>query len=269
MNKTNFNQAGGFPLKTERLQELQTAYEIFNHLGNVAGNLSILSGCAVTGSSVADGVVVINNEVISFKGGYVAANVIIIEEPSSKEFENGTTKNVYTIRYATFGTAATSWPWASFKKPIETKAIPTDLVSRLEALERKNAVFQSGGGMVLWNKPANEIPAGWAEVVNWRGRMPVGFNPAEFEFNTMGKMAGDKTKRLYESEMPSHTHGYYDIYYSEAGGTVPISGKYGSNRSDNDNAGWQMARTTDSAGYGVAFSIMNPYRVVMFIEYVG
>lgn len=269
MNKTNFNQTGGFPLKTERLQELQTAYEIFNHLGNIAGNLSILSGCVTTGSSVSDGVVVINNEVISFKGGYIAANIIIIEEPVSKEFQDGFSKNIYTIRYATFGTAATSWPWASFRKPIETKAIPSDLVSRLEALEKKNAIFQSGGGMVLWNKPANQIPAGWAEVVNWRGRMPIGFDASQAEFNAMGKIGGAKSKQLYESELPAHSHPYKDIYYSENGGTVYIPGKYGSNKSDNDNSGWEIDRYTSSAGSSIPFSIMNPYRVVLFIEYVG
>ena len=36
MNKTNFNQTGGFPLKTERLQEMETAYSVFNSLGALA-----------------------------------------------------------------------------------------------------------------------------------------------------------------------------------------------------------------------------------------
>jgi hypothetical protein len=258
MNKINYNQAGGFPLKTERLQELQTAYEIFNHLGNIAGDLSILSGCGITGSSVADGVVVINNEVIPFRGGYVAANVIIIEEPISKEFENGSAKNVYTVRYATFGTAATSWPWASFKKPIETKAIPTDLVSRLEILERKNAVFQSGGGMVLWNKPANEIPVGWTEVINWRGRMPVGFDASQFEFNTIGKMGGAKNKILLLNEMPKHRHQVG--FYSGLGTSVRSEPWEGYNGSGD---------YTDYQGNSDPFSILNPYRVVLFIEYIG
>ncbi|MEA9414393.1 hypothetical protein [Flavobacterium sp. PL02] len=264
MNKTNFNQAGGFPLKTERLQELQTAYEIFNHLGNIAGNLSILSGCAVTGSSVTDGVVVIDNEVIVFKGGYVAANVIIIEEAIDKEFEDGSIKKIHTVRYATFGTAATSWPWASFKKPIETKAIPADLVSRLEILEKKNAVFQSGGGMVLWNKPANQIPVGWAEVINWRGRMPIGFDASQSEFNTMGKIGGDKIKQLTIAELPEVKPE-----------TIRLNkgGKFGGNaaltQGDYSNGLYGAGEFIKPFGGNQPFSIMNPYRVVLFIEYIG
>jgi hypothetical protein len=38
MNKSNFTQTGGYPLKSERLQEMETAYSIFNSLGALAGN---------------------------------------------------------------------------------------------------------------------------------------------------------------------------------------------------------------------------------------
>jgi len=94
MNTTNFVQTGGFPVKAERLQEMQTAYSIFNQLGNLAGNLTILSGCVVTGVTVSSGYVVINSEVLPFQGGNLADDVIIIQTESSKEFKNGEVKAV-------------------------------------------------------------------------------------------------------------------------------------------------------------------------------
>ena len=265
MNKTNFVQTGGFPVKAERLQELQTAYEIFNQFGNLAGNLTIISGCGVVGTNVANGFVFINNEILEFRAGTLATNVIIIEVPSSKEFKNGEVKEVHYERYATFGTAATSYPWESFKRldPIVT------LMARLDLLEKKSAVFQSGGGMLFWNRPANEIPEGWSEVVNWRGRIPVGLDTSQTEFNVIGKQGGSKTKSLSSTELAPHTHSYKDIYYSEAGGTVWVPSNRGSGDTDSDNKGYEIDRTTGSTGSGTAFSIMNPYRVVMFIEWVG
>ena len=148
-------------------------------MGNLAGDLTIISGCNVVGTNVSDGFVVINNELLEFKAGTLAANVIIIETAVGKEFKNGDVKDVHFERYATFGTSVVSYPWADFKRPIQTKEIPLDLVTRLENLEKKATVFQAGGGMVFWNKPAAEIPDGWQEVVNWRGRIPIGLDTTQ------------------------------------------------------------------------------------------
>lgn len=255
MNVTNFNQTGGFPLKTERLQELQTAYSIFNSLGALAGNLTIISGCVLAGTTIGDGFVYIEGELLEFRAGAVtpSSTVIIIEEAVNREFENAEIKTVYTIRYATFGTAATSWPWADFKRvdPV------IQLMARLDSIEKKTAVFQSGGGMVFWNKPVADIPAGWQEVVNWRGRIPVGLDSTQVEFNAMGKTGGAKNKTLSINEIPSHTHGFR-AYVQE-----------GSNSgSGGEDAGWFQDKQTASAGGGQSFSLLNPYRVVLFIEYI-
>jgi len=267
MNRINFNQTGGFPLKTERLQELQTAFEIFNAYGALAGNFTVISGCETVGTTVQNGFVFINNELLEFREASVNSNsrVVIIEQVASKTFQNGQLKPVHYVRYATFGTAATSWPWTGFKRinPI------VQLMQRLDTLEKKTAVFQSGGGMVLWNKPANEIPQGWQEVVNWRGRIPVGFDSTQPEFNEIGETGGAKSKTLSITEMPQHSHGYGDIYHSEYGGNIPTGSLRGSDATDWDNAGYEVQRTSQSSGGSQAFSIMNPYRVVMFIEYIG
>ena len=256
MNKTNFIQTGGWPLKSERLQELQTGYSIFNAYGSLAGNLTIISGCETLGTTVQDGVVYIDGELYDFKSASVTptSTVIIIETPINRGFKNGVIKTVHTLRYATFGTAETSWAWSDFKllDPI------TELMRRLNVLEKKSAVFQAGGGMVFWNKPANEIPEGWQEVIDWRGRMPVGFDNVQSEFNVMGKTGGQKNKTLSIAEMPSHTH---DIdLVDETGSGAPAGG----NPAGVSNG----TGKTKSQGGGVPFSIMNPYRVVMFIEFI-
>lgn len=260
MNKSKFIQTGGYPLKAERLQEQETAYSIFNSLGALAGNLTIISGCTVIGSNVGDGFVYIDGELLEFKGGAFDNNstVIIIEEAVNRAFKNGLIKQVYAIRYATFGTAETSWAWSSFKA-VDAMSV---MMARLDTMEKKTAVFQAGGGMVLWNKPAADIPAGWQEVVDWRGRMPVGFDGTQTEFNAMGKTGGAKNKTLSISEIPSHNHGIGNSRRNTGGG---------SGGDENHPASYTNTRShvTDSQGGGQQFSLMNPYRVVLFIEFIG
>jgi microcystin-dependent protein len=50
---------------------------------------------------------------------------------------------------------------------------------------------------------------------------------------------------------PTHTHDYMDIFYSENGGSVTVTGNYGSGDSDNDNSGFEIKRTTGAKGTGI------------------
>lgn len=278
MNKTNFNQTGGFPLKTERLQEMETAYSIFNAFGSLAGDLTIISGCALAGSTIGDGKVYINGELLDFKQAAVTptSTVVIIEDSVNRGFKNGVVKTVHTKRYATFGTAETSWLWTGFKR-VDAMSV---MMARLDVMEKKTAVFQAGGGMVLWNKPAADIPTGWQEVIDWRGRMPIGFDANQSEFDTIGKPGGTKNKSLSVNELPKHN--FYTFSPSSTATnnntvsptTYPVA--------DADGTGWgnetyrirqsstkpTLGKSSDVGG-DQQFSLLNPYRVVLFIEFIG
>ena len=275
MNLYNFLQTGGFPMDVNVLDNMQKAYRLFNGLGALAGDLSIIKGCEQTGNTVGNGVVYINGEVLEFRSGIVSDNVVIVEESTNSTFENGQVKPTHYVRYATFGVATTSYPWASFKRAFPTKDIAgaldskqdktamTAILERIATLEKKNAVFQSGGGMVLWNKPAAQIPTGWAEVVDWRGRMPMGWNPSDGDFDTVGETGGAKTKQLSIEEMPSHSHSYTSSWEDDGNpGYALETGGLGEMHSNTSGG-------INNTGGDQAFNIMNPYRVVLFIEYVG
>jgi hypothetical protein len=277
MNKSNFTQTGGYPLKTERLQEMETAYSIFNSLGALAGNLTVISGCALTGTTIGNGVVHINGELLEFRQATVtpSSTVIVVEEAVNRGFKNGVVKQVYAIRYATFGTADTSFLWSLFKR-IDPLIV---LMARLDVMEKKTAVFQAGGGMVLWNKPAVDIPAGWQEVVDWRGRMPVGFDASQPEFDTMGETGGAKNKTLTVQELPKHNF----LTFSPANtalnnntvdaNTYPVADSDGSGFG---NEAYRIRRSgtrptlgkSSDVGGDQEFSLLNPYRTVLFIEFI-
>lgn len=272
MNTINFNQSVGFPLETEILDEMQKAWTILNALGAIAGNFTIISGCEVVATTAANGVVFINGEVLEFRGGVVQANVIIVETKQLREFEDGNSRDVIYTRYATFGIATTQWPWLNFKRGFETKEIPAALaakedkssiaalVARVAALEAVSTVNVPSGLIAIWGQAANLIPTGWTEYTPLRGRMAVGFDSGVAEFDVLGDFGGAVNKTLSIDELPEHDHD--TLVPIDGGGNQDLSTLIVSPNSDER---YVAGPKTEKTGGDQSFSIMNPYRVVLYI----
>lgn len=290
MNKVDFNQTGGFPLSTNILDAMQTAYSLFNQLGNLAGNYAIISGCEKMGSNISNGVVYINGEILEFRGGTLSANVIIKQDTENRIFEDGSSKQVIAKRYATFGSSTPdkTYAWANFKPVFPTTEIASfkkSLEDRIKALENKKSAVPIGL-IAIWGKPASEpIPEGWQEYEPLRGRMPIGhdpdyfydddygyldYDPEDYKLSEINATGGKRYHQLKKKEIPAHSHGYWDIYHSERWGSVPIPGGTGTGSSDNDNKGYQMHRMSDeNTDANGSHNNMPPYRVIRFIQFVG
>lgn len=169
MNKINFNQTGGFPLSTNILDAMQSAYAIFNQLGSLAGNKAIISGCEQLGNTVADGVIFLNGEILPFKGGAIGTSVIIKEESESRVFEDGATKPVIFKKYVTFGSSLPekTFVWAEFKRVdnlldlTEKKAEKIELdksIKRIEKLEEQKPMI---GEIKQGIFDLENLPPGW------------------------------------------------------------------------------------------------------------
>lgn len=169
MNKINFNQTGGFPLSTNILDAMQSAYAIFNQLGSLAGNKAIISGCEQLGNTVADGVIFLNGEILPFKGGTIGTSVIIKEESESRVFEDGATKPVIFKKYVTFGSSLPekTFVWAEFKRVdnlldlTEKKAEKIELdksIKRIEKLEEQKPMI---GEIKQGIFDLENLPPGW------------------------------------------------------------------------------------------------------------
>ena len=169
MNKINFNQTGGFPLSTNILDAMQSAYAVFNQLGSLAGNKAIISGCEQLGNTVADGVIFLNGEILPFKGGAIGSSIIIKEESESRVFEDGATKPVIFKKYATFGSSLPekTFTWAEFKRVdnlldlTEKKAEKIELdksIKRIEKLEKQKPII---GEIKQGIFDLDNLPEGW------------------------------------------------------------------------------------------------------------
>lgn len=280
MNHLDVNQVGGFPMTTRILDELQKAPAVFNGLGALAGDKTIIAGCTVVGSTVSNGVVYVNGEVFEFRGGNTQTKVIIKEDAENLVFENNESKTVIRTRYVTFGTGVGAIDWVDFKRLIEIKAIPTNLNTRLDLIEKKLAIFTPGGAVFPWFKPIADIPAGFQEVVDIRGRTIIGYDPSQDEFKPIGKKAGAKEKTFTAANIPEHDHFQFADETVDAG--LPISPtntpvKEGFNAGGDGNQNYRIRGTnnpatvgkTSKAGSATPFSILNPYAIAAYIEFIG
>ena len=253
MNRIDFNQTGGFPLSTQILDAGQKAYWILNQYAYFAGNnFVIITGCeAGSGGTVTDGYVVINGEPMPFIGTTATADVIIVEIPDSRGFEDGNVKPVIYERYATFGSGVSSFSWWDFRRP---KTL-FQLEDEMEILKKSVPI----GLVAIWDKPGDEIPIGWVEHVPMRGNIPVGHNSGDVNFGSLGNTIGTAQVTLDINQIPNHSHTVTAYLGTE--NKVPNTGS-GQN-------GGNQSLTTSAVGGGQAHSNIQPSRIVKFIQFVG
>ncbi|MBE7671606.1 hypothetical protein F7647_10520 [Tenacibaculum piscium] len=211
MNCLDFQQNGGFPLETNTLTEMQKAWQIFNAFGFLAGDKTIISGCEVIGNQITNGFIYLDGELLEFRGGIKQNTVVIIQEETKVTFEDKTKKPVYFTRYVTFGVSGNSIPWSNFKH-IDNLIVLSNQVKKLEKeLAEIKPIFKEIK-YVGTSVTQAELQRGWFiangqnGTDNILGRMLVGYDANQTEFNTIGKKGGEKTHQLTTSELPSHQH---------------------------------------------------------------
>nr|DAE28552.1 MAG TPA: Baseplate structural protein [virus sp. ctOZh10] len=275
MNIVRYKQTGGFPLDTNNLDFLQSSFHILNTLGNLAGDMVIISGCEITGNTVSNGVVYVNKEVLEFRGGSLSANIFIKEEAVSGTFEDGSFKPIEITRYVTFGssTPEKTFKWEDFKRVdnlIQQGVKNADFEKRIKALENKKSPVPIGL-IAIWGKPASEpIPEGWKECTDLRGRMPLGWNPDDADFSELLKNDGEKTHQLKVHELPVIEGGFETVTHMSRLGTGVVRGVSGGQAQIAGGASqWLHEQMELKFGGNQPHNNMPPYRIIKFIEFVG
>jgi len=104
--------------------------------------------------------------------------------------------------------------------------------------------FGAGNGSTTFNLP------------NLKGRVPVGRDSSQTEFDVLGENGGEKTHTLTVAQMPSHSH-----TYSWGSGNFNA----GSNFSLMRPAGFNVTNNSSSVGGNAPHNNLQPYQVVNYI----
>lgn len=105
--------------------------------------------------------------------------------------------------------------------------------------------YGEGNGSTTFNLP------------NLKGRVPVGLDSSDTDFNTIGKIGGEKTHTLTIDEMPSHGHSAY-----LTGGNIPS--RSGVLKYETNNA-QLFSSSLEARGGDQSHNNLQPYEVNNFI----
>ena len=120
----------------------------------------------------------------------------------------------------------------------------------------------------LWGVPNSSSNF---KLPNLAGNVPVGYNSADANFDTVGKTGGEKTHKLTTTEMPSHSHSgngwtfsvYKGTRSSESVGAISGSGFLMTQVKEGGS--WSGYGSVPAAGGGHAHNNLQPYAVVKYI----
>ena len=145
-----------------------------------------------------------------------------------------------------------------------TQVATTEYVTTAVAAVDLSAVYPIGAiftTVTVYADSAAVVTAlgGTTWVAFAAGKMLIGLDSSDTDFDTIEETGGSKTHTLTEAEMPAHTHNY-------AGGEYTGSYDYGSNMSVNNLGTATDGRTqnfdTETVGSGSAHNNMPPYIAV-------
>lgn len=95
-------------------------------------------------------------------------------------------------------------------------------------------------------------------IPNLKGKVPVGLDSNDTDFDTLGEIGGEKTHTLTVNEMPSHTHNYRLAY----GSNNPMNGlSYATSIAGTFGDEHVITKT----GGGQAHNNLQPYIVMIYI----
>ena len=156
---------------------------------------------------------------------------------NSKADLNGSATETFSAVTAASGTSTTQVATTAFVASATTVAYPVGAIFTTVTAYANSAAVVAAIGGTTW-------------VAFAAGKMLIGLDSSDTDFDTVEQTGGAKTHTLTIDEMPAHTHGYEGHLNIHPGAT------------DGGSAQAPTAKTSDSTGGGTAHSIMNPYIAV-------
>ena len=160
---------------------------------------------------------------------------------NSKAELNGSASETFSAVTAASGTSTTQVATTAFVASATTVAYPVGAIFTTVTAYADSAAVVTAIGGTTW-------------VAFAAGKMLIGLDSSDTDFDTAEETGGAKTHTLTEAEMPAHTH-TYDKMTGQSGGC-------GVNMAGSNGCPAYTSTASSSTGSGSAHSIMNPYIAV-------
>ena len=172
---------------------------------------------------------------------------------NSKANLNGSASETFSAVTAAAGTNTTQVATTAF---VETATSSTNIADQVYPI---GSIFTT---VTAYANSAAVVAAigGTTWVAFAAGKMLIGLDSGDTDFDTVEQTGGAKTHTLTTAEMPSHNHNWAAGEYS--GGNDYGTNLLGANNTYASGTGASQSMTTSSTGSGSAHSIMNPYIAV-------
>lgn len=212
-------------------------------------NARSIADNAVTGGKIASGQVVKSLNSLT-------DNVTLAAGTNTSISASG---NTLTIAAVGGTPAGAVMAFAGSAAPIGWLICDGSAVSRTTYADLFSAIgttYGAGDGSTTFNLP------------NLKGKVPVGYNSTETEFDALGKTGGEKKHTLTTIEMPSHTHQARGSDVNDGQGGY-LANKYWAS---SGSTGWNTSANLNLAAGAIAntggdqpHNIMQPYIALNFI----
>jgi len=187
---------------------------------------------------------------------------------NSKANLNGSASETFSAVTAAAGTSTTQVATTAF---VETATSSTNIADQVYPI---GAIFTT---VTAYANSAAVVAAigGTTWVAFAAGKMLIGLDSGDTDFDTVEQTGGAKTHTLTEAEMPKHYHSLRGpngpFTSSQPTGSTTAGGNYGGGTPDDGSSAYGSMSTGGGAtsgsastgtGNGTAHSIMNPYIAV-------
>lgn len=257
MNKRiDFSFTGGFPATQDTLDKMQHSYrDAFAGLAGLIGDKVIVSGVVVTGGTVSGGWISVGGELMPFIGGSTGASVIVEEvaDGSDQTFEDGGVHTVYYKKQARIGTPA-SFPFTDLVRPNTIKETwQTGDVKQLYVDAAYIAANFDGTGLGINLRTGWKLMNGNNGTINMGGRVAVGYDPGDTDYDNAGDIGGSKTATLIKANIPVlNVDRPLKINDTDRGGSA-------------SNFSLDNVETVNVGGSATPFDIRQPYATLVYI----
>lgn len=216
-----------FPMDLDGMDFLQKMIHQVYKLAELGGGNYILSGCTEADGIVSDGHIVIDGELLEFKGGQKQDYILIVENKETIYDEEEEYPEAYISRYATFANEG-KLKWDDFQKVLSHQDIDKIL---------KDITGDAPGTVKMWAGMESKIPKDYMlcdgrvlskdeypllfdnigfthglegvsgfKLPNLQGRFVVGFDNQHEDYKTIGNKGGVENVTLTVDQLASHKH---------------------------------------------------------------